>query len=77
MASMIKSSLVAYEKRMQLSSPNALPDTHATSVNQTGFPTLTDFIAVGTKTKMSEKRCREIFDEVYGNCGDLLLNDIR
>ena len=50
---------------------------HATSVNQTGFPTLTDFIAVGTKTKMSEKRCREIFDEVYGNCGDLLLNDIR
>lgn len=50
---------------------------HATSVNQTGFPTLTDFIAVGTKTKMSEKRCREIFDEVYGNCGELLLNDIR
>ena len=50
---------------------------HATSVNQTGFPTLTDFIAVGTKTRMSEKRCREIFDEVYGNCGDLLLNDIR
>lgn len=50
---------------------------HATPVNQTGFPTLTDFIAVGTKTKMSEKRCREIFDEVYGNCGDLLLNDIR
>lgn len=50
---------------------------HATSVNQTGFPTLTDFIAVGAKTKMSEKRCREIFDEVYGNCGELLLNDIR
>lgn len=47
---------------------------HATSVNQTGFPTLKDFIAVGTKTKMSEKRCRQIFDEVYGNCGDLLLN---
>lgn len=50
---------------------------HAKSVNQTGFPTLTDFIAVGAKTKMSEKRCREIFDEVYGNCGELLLNDIR
>ncbi|WP_294453565.1 type II toxin-antitoxin system HipA family toxin [uncultured Bacteroides sp.] len=50
---------------------------HATSVNQTGFPTLTDFIAVGAKTKMSEKRCREIFDEVYGNCEELLLNDIR
>lgn len=46
---------------------------HATSVNQTGYPTLKDFIAVGTKIKMYEKRCREIFDEVYQNCGDLLL----
>lgn len=25
---------------------------------------------------MTEKRCREIFDEVYKNCDDLLLNDI-
>ena len=49
---------------------------HATSVNSTGHPNLQDFIAVGTKIKMSEKRCREIFDEVYQNCGDLLLNDI-
>jgi len=49
---------------------------HATSVNSTGYPTLKDFIAVGTKIKMSEKRCREIFDEVYQNCGNLLLNDI-
>ena len=47
---------------------------HATSVNGTGRPTLPDFIAVGTKIKMSKKRCREIFDEVYQNCGDLLLN---
>ena len=49
---------------------------HATSVNSTGYPTLRDFIAVGTKIKMTEKRCREIFDEVYQNCDDLLLNDI-
>lgn len=49
---------------------------HATSVNSTGYPTLQDFIAVGTKIKMSEKRCKEIFDEVYQNCDDLLLNDI-
>lgn len=46
---------------------------HATSVNQTGSPTLQDFISVGTEIKMNEKRCREIFDEVYQNCGDLLL----
>ena len=50
---------------------------HATSVNSTGYPTLLDFIAVGTKIKMSEKRCKEIFDEVYQNCDDLLLNDIK
>lgn len=49
---------------------------HATSVNSTGYPTLQDFIAVGKKIKMNEKRCREIFDEVYQNCGDLLLNRI-
>lgn len=49
---------------------------HATSVNGTGHPTLQDFIAVGTKTKLHERRCREIIDEVRDNCGDLLLNDI-
>lgn len=49
---------------------------HATSVNNTGYPTLQDFIAVGSKIKMSEKRCREIFDEVYQNCGELLLNNV-
>lgn len=47
---------------------------HATSVNQTGYPTLKDFIAVGTNIKMNPKRCQEIFDEVYQNCEDLLLN---
>lgn len=50
---------------------------HATSVNQTGNPSLKDFIAVATKTKMSEKRCNEIFDEVYQNCGDILRCKIR
>lgn len=50
---------------------------HATSVNCTGNPKLSDMIAVGTKIKMSEKRCKEIFDEVRSNCGDLLLNDIK
>lgn len=49
---------------------------HATSVNSTSHPTLQDFIAVGTKIKMSKKRCSEIFDEVYQNCRDLLLNKI-
>ena len=47
---------------------------HATSVNSTGYPTRKDFLAVGVKIKMSEKRCLEIFDEVYQNCGDILFN---
>lgn len=34
---------------------------HATSVNGTGNPTLSDMIAIGTKIRMSEKRCRDIF----------------
>jgi serine/threonine-protein kinase HipA len=49
---------------------------HATSVNGTGHPTLQDFIAVGTKIKMNEQRCREIIDEVRSNCGDLLCEGI-
>lgn len=50
---------------------------HATSANFTGSPTLQDFVAVGTKIRMDERRCREVFDEVYENCGDLLLNKVR
>ena len=49
---------------------------HATSVNNTGRPTLSDFIAVGTKNKISRKRCTEIFEEVRENCGELLYCDI-
>ena len=50
---------------------------HATSVNRTGSPTLQDMIAVGMKNKMSAERCREIFEEVKSNCGDLLLCKIK
>ena len=50
---------------------------HATSVNGTGNPTLKDMIAVGMKNKMSKQRCREIFEEVKSNCGDLLLCKIK
>ena len=45
---------------------------HATSVNGIGHPTLKDFIAVGTKAKIREQRCREIIDEVRNNCSDLV-----
>ncbi len=46
---------------------------HATSINGTGHPTIKDMVEVGTKIKMKESRCLEIFDEVRSNCGDLLV----
>lgn len=48
---------------------------HATSVNGTGHPTLEDFIAVGSKTRMDRKRCMEIFEKVFETCGDILHPD--
>lgn len=45
---------------------------HATSVNGSGSPTLTDFIAVGVKIKIPEKRCRQIISEVRAGCGELM-----
>lgn len=50
---------------------------HATSVNGTGHPGLSDFISVGTKIKLPETRCREIIDEVISDCGDLMHYEIR
>lgn len=44
---------------------------HATSVNGTGRPALSDFIAVGTKIKLSERRCRQLIDEVSSGCASL------
>ncbi|MDE5607369.1 MAG: type II toxin-antitoxin system HipA family toxin [Muribaculaceae bacterium] len=45
---------------------------HATSVNGTGLPRLADFIAVGTKIKLSEDRCRELINEVHTGCAELI-----
>jgi len=50
---------------------------HATSVNGTGNPTLEDMIAIGTKIKMKQDRCYEIFKEVETACGDLLHHRIK
>ena len=37
---------------------------HATTVNFKGLPSDEDFITVGTNTKMTRNRCRQIIDEV-------------
>ena len=49
---------------------------HATSVNGKGHPTMDDFIAVGTKIKISEKRCKELVAQVRANIGNLLFYDV-
>lgn len=49
---------------------------HATSVNGKGHPGISDFIAVGTKIRLSEERCRELIEEVRSGCKDLTRYDI-
>lgn len=49
---------------------------HATSVNGTGHPGLSDFVTVGTKIKLPETRCREIIDEVRYGCTEIIRYDI-
>ncbi len=50
---------------------------HATSVNGTGKPRLSDFIAVGQKIKLSEDRCRTLIEEVSSGCSDIARFKIR
>ena len=56
--------------------PEGYNGEHATSVNGKGRPVLADFLAVGTKIRMKENRCREIIGEVRASCGNLLRYDI-
>ena len=49
---------------------------HATSVNGTGHPRYSDFIAVGKRIKLSEDRCRELIEEVKSGSSELLRYDI-
>ncbi|MDE6341237.1 MAG: type II toxin-antitoxin system HipA family toxin [Muribaculaceae bacterium] len=49
---------------------------HATSVNGTGHPRLSDFITVGKKIKLSEDRCRELIEEVRSGCSELTRYDL-
>ncbi|MBD5225349.1 MAG: HipA domain-containing protein, partial [Bacteroidales bacterium] len=50
---------------------------HATSVNGTGHPRLSDFIAVGKKIRLSEDRCWELIEEVLSGCAELSRYDIK
>ncbi len=50
---------------------------HATSVNGTGRPSLSDFLAVGKRIRMSEKRCLELIGEVRDGVNDIAKYEIR
>lgn len=50
---------------------------HATSVNGTGHPTLTDFITVGTKFKIARQHCIDIIDEVKAACAGIIRYEIK
>lgn len=50
---------------------------HATSVNGTGHPRFSDFIAVGKKIRLSENRCREIIEEVRTGSSELTRYEIK
>lgn len=43
---------------------------HATSVNGKGRPDLADFIAVGKKARIAERRCRDIIAEIEHICAE-------
>lgn len=64
----------AYDLTLCIGGYNGL---HATSVNWSGTPTIQDFVSVGVKIKMTEKRCREIIQQVYDKCGDLIRYDLK
>lgn len=49
---------------------------HATSVNGKGLPTLDDFIEVGKRIKISDRRCREIIEQVKSGCAGLIKFEI-
>lgn len=45
---------------------------HATSVNGTGHPVLSDFITLGIKIRIDKRRCMEIIEQVTENCRELI-----
>lgn len=45
---------------------------HATSVNGTGHPKMSDFIEVGRRIRLSNTRCRQLIEQVADNCGNLV-----
>lgn len=49
---------------------------HATSVNGKAHPGIEDFLTLGSRIKIPQKRSLEIIDEVRSNCGDLLRYDL-
>lgn len=48
---------------------------HSTTVAGKGNPGMDDILKVATETGLKEKRCREIFDDVYENSREIRIDD--
>ena len=45
---------------------------HATSVNGTAHPKMSDFLEVGKRISLSKTRCIQLIEQIVDNCGSLL-----
>ena len=45
---------------------------HATSVNGTGHPKMSDFLEVGKRIRLSERSCQQLIEQVADNCSSLV-----
>ena len=52
--------------------PEGYNGEHATSVNGTGHPRMSDFLEVGRRIRLSKTRCLQLIDQVADNCGSLI-----
>lgn len=50
--------------------PEGYNGEHATSVNGTGHPKISDFIEVGKRIRLSKARCNQLIKQVADNCED-------
>ena len=48
---------------------------HSTTIAGNGNPEMNDILKVATETGLKEKRCREIFDEVYEHSSEIRIDD--
>jgi len=54
---------------------NGINGNHTTTINGKGNPKLDDILSVATNTGLEIKIAKELFEDVYSNCGEIRLKD--